>query len=62
MPKFFDDVAFLNERIDGTITCKQWFCGHWHVDKYYYCENLKRAYQYLYRKTALMEGDEILIS
>jgi hypothetical protein len=59
LPKFYDNVAFLNERIDGDITCKQWFCGHWHVDKYYYCENLKRAYQYLYKQTALLRGDEV---
>jgi hypothetical protein len=57
LPIFFDEVATLNEKIDGKITCKQWFCGHWHKDKYYYCENLNRGYQYLYRKTALLEGD-----
>jgi hypothetical protein len=61
MPKFFDEVAVLNEKIDDKITCKQWFCGHWHIDNYYYDKNLKRGYQYLYRKTALLEGDEILV-
>jgi hypothetical protein len=55
----YDKVAALNERIDCKIFCKQWFCGHWHRDKYYYCQNRKRGYQYLYRKTALLEGDEI---
>jgi hypothetical protein len=57
---FFDAVAALNERIDGKITCKQWFCGHWHKDKYYYDQNLQRGYQYLYRTTALLQGDEII--
>jgi hypothetical protein len=61
LPIFFDEVAALNERIDCKIACKQWFCGHWHVDKYYYDRNLKRGYQYLYRQTALLEGDEILV-
>jgi hypothetical protein len=58
---FFDDVATLNEKIDGKITCKQWFCGHWHKDKYYYDVNLERGYQYLYRKTALMSGDKVIV-
>jgi hypothetical protein len=60
MPVFFDEVAALNERIDCKITCKQWFCGHWHKDKYYYDPNLQRSYQYLYRTTALLRGDEII--
>jgi hypothetical protein len=58
---FFDDVAALNEKIDGKITCKQWFCGHWHKDKYHYDVKLQRSYQYLYRKTALMSGDKIIV-
>jgi hypothetical protein len=60
-PMFFDEVAALNENIDGKITCKQWFCGHWHKDKYFYCQNLNRGYQYLYKKTAILEGDEIIV-
>jgi len=59
MPAFFDEVAALNEQIDGKITCKQWFCGHWHKDKYFQDPNLQRGYQYLYRTTALLRGDEI---
>jgi hypothetical protein len=61
MPKFFDQVAVLNENIDGMITCKQWFCGHWHKDIYYYDENMKRGYQYIYKQTALLDGDEITV-
>jgi UDP-2,3-diacylglucosamine pyrophosphatase LpxH len=57
--KFFDEVALLNEKIDEMISCKQWFCGHWHTDIYYYEKNLKRGYQYLYEKTALMTDKEI---
>ncbi|MCL1954895.1 MAG: metallophosphoesterase [Spirochaetes bacterium] len=59
--KFFDEVAVLNEEIDERITCKQWFCGHWHTDKYYYDENQRRGYQYLYEKTALLKNDEIIV-
>jgi hypothetical protein len=58
---FFDEVAALNEKIDSMITCKQWFCGHWHHDVYHYDNNLKRGYQFLYEKTALLTGDEIII-
>jgi len=58
-PVFLDEVAALNERIDCKISCKQWFCGHWHKDSFYYCDNLKRGYQYLYRKTALLTDDII---
>jgi len=61
MLQIFDEVAALNEKIDGLITCKQWFCGHWHIDKYYYCENMERGYQYLYRKTALLDDSGVLV-
>ena len=61
-PKFFDEVGALNERIDGMISCKLWFCGHWHRDKYHYDKALKRGYQYLYRKTAVLIGGEIIDS
>ena len=58
-PFIFDEVASFNEKIDGKIKCKQWFCGHWHVDQLYHCDNLNRDYQYLYRKTALLSNNEI---
>jgi hypothetical protein len=59
--KFTDEVGLLNDTIDGKINCRQWFCGHWHKDNYYYDETLKRGYQYLYDKLALLKEDEILI-
>ena len=58
--KFMDKAAALNDKIDGKITCKQWFCGHWHKDKYYYDPDLQRGYQYLYRTTALLRDDKII--
>jgi len=60
-PKFYDEVSSLNEKIDGRITCKQWFCGHWHKDKYYYDKNFKKGYQFLYYSTALLTNDAIII-
>ncbi|MCL2880683.1 MAG: metallophosphoesterase [Treponema sp.] len=62
LPKFFDEVAVLNERIDTEIKCRQWFCGHWHEDRYYYDDRRERGYQYLYRKTAILKDDEIILS
>ncbi|MDR1987064.1 MAG: metallophosphoesterase [Treponema sp.] len=59
-PKFFDEAAALNERIDRMIACKGWFCGHWHQDKYYYDVNLKREYRYLYHATAVLRGDAVV--
>jgi hypothetical protein len=53
-PKFRDEVAALNETIDGMIACKGWFCGHWHRDNYFYDAELKREYWYLYDSTALL--------
>jgi hypothetical protein len=58
-PKFHDKVAELNERINQKINCKQWFCGHWHHVCYYYDEEMKRGYQYLYEPPALMTDTEI---
>jgi hypothetical protein len=58
--KFHDKVAELNERIDKKISCKQWFCGHWHHVYYYYDEGLQRGYQYLYEHPALMTDTEII--
>jgi hypothetical protein len=62
LPKFFDEVAALNESIDGMITCTGGFCGHWHRDKYYYDGELKRAYRYLYNSPAVLRGDEVISS
>jgi hypothetical protein len=61
IPKKRDEVSALNEIIDERITCRQWFCGHWHKDEYYYDENVKKGYQYLYYQTALLDGDEIIV-
>jgi hypothetical protein len=61
IPKVKDEVSALNEVIDGKLTCKQWFCGHWHTDIYYFDKNAKKGYQYLYRQTALLDGDEIVV-
>jgi hypothetical protein len=60
LPKFLDEVAVLNEKIDCQITCRQWFCGHFHKNIYYYDQNLKRGYEYLYKDSALLAGDQIV--
>jgi hypothetical protein len=60
-PKFFDEAAILNDSIDRKITCKEWFCGHWHRDRTFYDRELKRKYNYLYNSTALLRNDEIIM-
>ena len=60
-PKFYDEVAALNEDIDRQITCKQWFCGHWHLDAHFYDNATKKSYQYLYKQTALLSGEKVLV-
>jgi hypothetical protein len=59
--KFNDEVAALNDTIDSMITCKQWFCGHWHKDMYHYDEDSERGYQYLYNKTGLLKNGEVTV-
>jgi len=61
IPKIKDEVSALNEIIDAKTTCKQWFCGHWHKDIYYYDKNINKGYQYLYQQTALLDGDDIVV-
>jgi hypothetical protein len=56
-----DKVALLNDKIDSIIKCKQWLCGHWHEDEYYYDNYKKRGYRYLYSKIGLLKDSEIKI-
>jgi hypothetical protein len=51
--KFFDQVALMNDTIDDMISCKEWWCGHWHKDRYYYDKYKKRGYRYLYYDTMI---------
>jgi len=53
--KFSDDVAYLNEVIRDRIQFKEWWCGHWHKEKYYYDEEAKQGYQYLYKSTKILD-------
>jgi hypothetical protein len=55
--KYGDRVALLNDHIDDRITCKQWWCGHWHMDRYHYDKAKGRGYQYLYRTVKVLSDD-----
>jgi hypothetical protein len=62
-PAFFpklmqDEVAFLNDQIDGQIQYRDWWCGHWHHDVYHYDINAKKGYQYLYRTTKILDRED----
>jgi hypothetical protein len=55
-PKYFrDEVAFLNDQINEKIKFSKWLCSHWFRDEYYYDEDAKKAYQYLYLTTRIIE-------
>ncbi|MDR0314284.1 MAG: metallophosphoesterase [Treponema sp.] len=58
IPVIDDKVAFLNEIIDIKIKCREWWCGHWHRDLYFYSSELNRGYQYLYRTTKILDRME----
>jgi 3-oxoacid CoA-transferase subunit A len=56
--KYIDEVALLNDRIDEKIHCDEWFCGHWHTDRYYYDEERQRGYVYLYSNPVILDKDK----
>jgi 3-oxoacid CoA-transferase subunit A len=55
--KYGDQVALLNDQIDDRITCKQWWCGHWHMDRYCYDNARGRGYHYLCRTVKILTGE-----
>ena len=50
-----DEVGVLNDEIQKQINFKEWWCGHFHKDKYYYDDVLKHGYHYLYETTKILE-------
>jgi hypothetical protein len=59
--KYGDEVALLNDKIDARITCKQWWCGHWHKDRYHYDKIGDCGYQYLYRTVKILTENDYAI-
>jgi len=53
--KFTDEVALLNDKIHEKIQFNEWWCGHWHKDRYNFDEKTKHGYQYLYETTKILE-------
>ena len=53
--KSFDEVAILNDEIREKIKFSEWWCGHFHKD--IICEDdvTGQIYQYLYKRTKLLE-------
>jgi len=56
--KSADEVAIMNDEINEKIHFKEWWCGHWHDDNFYYDMKNQHGYQYLYRKTKIMEKND----
>lgn len=50
-----DEVGILNDKIDNMIITNDWYCGHLHIDSYYYCPIAKRLYRYIYIDPILVE-------
>jgi len=50
-----DEVAELNDDIHGRIQFHEWWCGHWHRDRYFYNTETNCGYQYLYRATKIVD-------
>jgi hypothetical protein len=50
-----DEVAKLNDDIHGRIHFHEWWCGHWHRDRYFYNTETNCGYQYLYRTTKIID-------
>jgi len=61
--KVEDKVALLNDEIHKRIKFKEWWCGHLHRNQYYYDDENKCGYQYLYKSTKILEkaGTEMAV-
>jgi 3-oxoacid CoA-transferase subunit A len=53
--KFKDEVAILNDGIHKIIKFREWWCGHWHRNLYYYDKETNLGYQYLYKITKILD-------
>ena len=56
--KFRDEVAILNDFVDSKIKCREWWCGHWHRDVYFFDDEMNRGYQYLYAVPKILKNEE----
>jgi hypothetical protein len=53
--KLHDKVASLNNEIHDRIQFREWWCGHWHQNRYYFDKDTNHGYQYLYKTTKILE-------
>jgi len=53
--KFTDEVALLNDEIEKRINFREWWCGHFHENVFFYDEEKGRGYQYLYKMTKIID-------
>jgi hypothetical protein len=60
---YIDEVALLNDEIHRRIQFREWWCGHWHRERYYHDEKTNRGYQYLYQETKILKklDNEIVV-
>jgi len=52
---FQDEVAFLNDQINGKIKFREWWCAHWYLDKKHFDPAEKKMFRYFYQTTRIIE-------
>jgi len=60
---FKDEVAFLNDQINGKIQFLEWWCAHWYQDAFHYDDETKKIYRYFYQTTKILDriGKKIMV-
>jgi hypothetical protein len=56
--KFKDEVAELNDIIDGKIKFKEWFFGHFHEERHFYDGDKKRGFRCIYNDNEVIEKNK----
>ena len=51
----YDEVAYLNDAVNEKIQFREWWCGHFHQNLYYFDSSNNCGYQYLYKSTKIIE-------
>jgi hypothetical protein len=56
--KFKDEVAELNDIIEGKIKFKEWFFGHFHEERHFYDNGKKRGFRCMYNDNEVIEKNK----
>ena len=53
----YDEVSYLNHEIEKRIRTREWFCGHFHYDAFFFDEETDIGYEYFYRRSLLLSKE-----